>query len=234
MNTNNKFDLWLVRISYIAQVGLFFLTTFTIFYTVIPIYQNANLQESIAKKELEYEKLKEKQRILYLNLRREYSRKYVIDAISQCSPTEILMRQPSEDDIRKPHNVIMNEFKKHLDKDLSGCFEKVFYENHYVKELNDNDQQDILHKIKSLTPSITKLHEKYEANFKDNNSLLNAGKESSTSLKKTEEFLISTGNYSDGNKKDFENSYVESGAYDLVVKYGFEINNLFSNTIKYN
>ncbi len=46
MNTNTKFDLWLIRVSYIAQVGLFFLTTFTIFYTVIPIYQNANLQES--------------------------------------------------------------------------------------------------------------------------------------------------------------------------------------------
>ena len=54
MNTNSKFDLWLVRISYIAQVGLFFLTTFTIYYTVIPIYQNASLQEAIAKKEVEY------------------------------------------------------------------------------------------------------------------------------------------------------------------------------------
>ncbi|ECS9194333.1 hypothetical protein DC276_23445, partial [Salmonella enterica subsp. enterica serovar Reading] len=80
MNTNTKFDLWLIRVSYIAQVGLFFLTTFTIFYTVIPIYQNANLQESIAKKEIEYKQLQDKEKTLYLKLRKEYSRKYVVDA----------------------------------------------------------------------------------------------------------------------------------------------------------
>ncbi|EDV7468408.1 hypothetical protein OHE91_05945, partial [Escherichia coli] len=79
MNTNTKFDLWLIRVSYIAQVGLFFLTTFTIFYTVIPIYQNANLQESIAKKEIEYKQLQDKEKTLYLKLRKEYSRKYVVD-----------------------------------------------------------------------------------------------------------------------------------------------------------
>lgn len=64
MNVNGKFDLWLVRISYIAQVGLFFLTIFTIYFTVIPIYQNASLQESIAKKEIEYKQL-ERKRTLY-------------------------------------------------------------------------------------------------------------------------------------------------------------------------
>ena len=234
MNTNTKFHLWLIRISYIAQVGLFFLTTFTIFYTVIPIYQNANLQESIAKKEVEYKQLKEKEINLYSKLRKEYSRKYVIDPISKCSPTEILMHQPSEDDLKKTHDVIMNELKTIMNKDVTGCFEDTFYNNQYIKELSDSDQQDILHKIKSLPPSIAKLHEKYEADFNDNAKLLLIGKESSTRLKKVEDFLTETGNYTATHKNDFENSYIESGAFDLVVKYGFELNDLFSKTIRYN
>ncbi|ECY8651449.1 hypothetical protein F7K02_21475, partial [Salmonella enterica subsp. enterica serovar Reading] len=147
MNTNTKFDLWLIRVSYIAQVGLFFLTTFTIFYTVIPIYQNANLQESIAKKEIEYKQLQDKEKTLYLKLRKEYSRKYVVDAISQCSPTEILMHQPSEDDSKKSHDVRMKELKTLLNKDITSCFEKTFYSNPYIKELRDTDQQNILLKI---------------------------------------------------------------------------------------
>lgn len=234
MNINNKFDLWLVRVSYIAQVGLFFLTTFTIFYTVVPIYQNANLQESIAKKEIEYKQLQEKESVLYSNIRKEYSRKFVIDAISQCSPTEILMRQPSEDDIKKPHEVRMNELSIVFDKDVAGCLENVFYDNSYIKELKDIDQQDILKKLKSLSFTITKLREKYEINYKDHSKLLSEGREKSTNLKRMETFLIETGNYTKDSKKDFDNSYVQSGAYDLVVKYGFEINDILFKTLKYN
>lgn len=216
MNTNTKFDLWLIRVSYIAQVGLFFLTTFTIFYTVIPIYQNANLQESIAKKEIEYKQLQDKEKTLYLKLRKEYSRKYVVDAISQCSPTEILMRQPSEDDSKKSHDVRMKELKTFLNKDITSCFEKTFYSNPYIKELRDTDQQNILLKIKNLSPSITKLHEKYKAEFDDDSKLLNTGKEKSTRLKEVEDYLIGIGGYTENSKKDFENSYIESGAYDVI------------------
>ncbi|KAB1448551.1 hypothetical protein [Bordetella bronchiseptica] len=46
-------DTWLVRGSHIAQVGLFVLTLWALFYTVIPLYKTAALEEQIARREAE-------------------------------------------------------------------------------------------------------------------------------------------------------------------------------------
>src|SRR5690242_5684244 len=46
-------DTWLVRGSHIAQLGLFVLTLLALFYTVIPLYKTAALEEQIARKEAE-------------------------------------------------------------------------------------------------------------------------------------------------------------------------------------
>lgn len=46
-------DIWLVRGSHIAQVGLFALTLWALFYTVIPLYKTAALEEQISRREAE-------------------------------------------------------------------------------------------------------------------------------------------------------------------------------------
>lgn len=46
-------DTWLIRGSHIAQVGLFALTLWALFYTVIPLYKTAALEEQIARREAE-------------------------------------------------------------------------------------------------------------------------------------------------------------------------------------
>lgn len=46
-------DIWLARGSHIAQVGLFALTLWALFYTVIPLYKTAALEEQIARREAE-------------------------------------------------------------------------------------------------------------------------------------------------------------------------------------
>lgn len=46
-------DRWLPRISHISQLGLFILTIGALYFTVIPLYQKALLEEAIAQKEVE-------------------------------------------------------------------------------------------------------------------------------------------------------------------------------------
>ena len=48
-----KIDVYLSRISHLVQVGLFSVTLLTIYYTVIPLYKSAQMEESLAKKEIE-------------------------------------------------------------------------------------------------------------------------------------------------------------------------------------
>lgn len=49
----SSLDIWLSRGSHIAQVGLFILTIAALFYTVIPLYKTAALEEQIARREAE-------------------------------------------------------------------------------------------------------------------------------------------------------------------------------------
>lgn len=53
-------DAWLARGSHIAQVGLFVLTLWTLFYTVIPLYKTAALEEQIARREAELKAAEQK------------------------------------------------------------------------------------------------------------------------------------------------------------------------------
>ena len=52
-STRGSLDAWLVRLSHLSQFGLLLFTVGTIYFTVIPLYQKALLEESIAKKEIE-------------------------------------------------------------------------------------------------------------------------------------------------------------------------------------
>lgn len=46
-------DIWLQRIAHLTQVGLLCLGVFGYFYTVLPVFQNQQLQEQAARLELE-------------------------------------------------------------------------------------------------------------------------------------------------------------------------------------
>ena len=54
--SDSLWDKWLPRLSHFSQFGLFIFTVGTIYFTVIPLYQKALLEEAIAKKEIELRK----------------------------------------------------------------------------------------------------------------------------------------------------------------------------------
>jgi hypothetical protein len=49
----SNMDVWLSRLSHISQFGLFALTIGALYFTVIPLYKTAALEESIARRESE-------------------------------------------------------------------------------------------------------------------------------------------------------------------------------------
>ena len=61
----SKFDIYLARVSSLVQIGLFAVALATIYFTVIPLYKAAQVEEALARKELEYERLSKKVDILY-------------------------------------------------------------------------------------------------------------------------------------------------------------------------
>ncbi|KLQ31005.1 hypothetical protein U0102_15945 [Enterobacter hormaechei] len=231
MNVNSKFDLWLVRISYIAQVGLFFLTIFTIYFTVIPIYQNASLQESIAKKEIEYKQLERKENELYIHLRSEYLKRISVVLITTCSPTNILMRQPSRKEMDKPHKQKMDELKAVFDRDVGECLRETVSNSSYLKELKVNDQKKVSSSIDTITLGIKSLHDKYSDKLKDTSELLQLGRGKASHSSELERFLITHGLDTEKSKLQLEDNYIRAGAYSLVTEYGFKINDLISEKL---
>lgn len=66
---NTKFDIYLSRATGLVQIGLFIVTLLTLYFTVIPLYKNAQLEEVIAKKELELASLNRALSDLYVRVR---------------------------------------------------------------------------------------------------------------------------------------------------------------------
>lgn len=59
-NGRASLDAWLGRGSHIAQVGLFVITLWALFFTVIPLYKTAALEEQIARREAELKAAEQK------------------------------------------------------------------------------------------------------------------------------------------------------------------------------
>lgn len=69
-NAMNKIDLYLSRMASFVQIGLFVVTLLTLYFTVIPLYKSAQMEEVLAKKELELESMNRKIKDLYITMRR--------------------------------------------------------------------------------------------------------------------------------------------------------------------
>lgn len=177
MNASTKFDVWLVRLSYIAQVGLFIITIFTIFYTVIPLYQNASLQESIAKKEKQLKLLK-KQAFEYYSDRRamglnDYIRSIGLQCTSLLEPILVPL-PPSTDETfvyipnkinRNLKNCMMDEVK------VSKITERL---NKDDKELFFIDVNNVIKESMAIQSAYLKKYNEYVEKSKGDDSVLAA------------------------------------------------------------
>ena len=92
----SSLDIWLSRGSNIAQVGLFALTLAALYYTVIPLYKTAALEEQIAQREAQLKTVEnrlaatesavtEAKESLYREKRGEALRRFILTVGPKCS-----------------------------------------------------------------------------------------------------------------------------------------------------
>jgi hypothetical protein len=104
----------LQRGSHLAQAGLFILTIFTLFYTVIPLYQTAGLQEAIARQEKELEALRAQAAQNYHEQRQRMLRMLAHTAMPDCTGLMEPMPAINDPERRKRTGVFMRS-------DVSEC-----------------------------------------------------------------------------------------------------------------
>lgn len=137
MSQDNKIDLWLKRIGYISQIGTLIVMIITIFYTVIPLYRTAFLEESIAKKENELKDLANRIRDYEIKERQllidDYVRTVSFSCTSISKPILVPLPPESIDDLYKEELTLLNE-------NIEACLKKPEYIDKVMNKLSDKDK----------------------------------------------------------------------------------------------
>jgi hypothetical protein len=129
--------LWLLRISYFSQVGLFSLTIFGFYYTVIPLYQKAVLDEAIAMKEIELKAMQKSLEADYSEIRGYVVNQFVFSAGAECTGLLIRIEDPSTDQQSRSNE--KSWISETLDLDSAACLRKMFTGNGRLKQLRKTD-----------------------------------------------------------------------------------------------
>lgn len=90
-NTKCHIDVWLERLSQVSHLGLFVITMLTIYFTVIPLYEKALLDEEIARKEIVLGELKKELVAYHIKNRASIVQDLVRWAQIECSGVGIKM-----------------------------------------------------------------------------------------------------------------------------------------------
>ncbi|MGG4675639.1 hypothetical protein ACLPIF_20640 [Providencia sp. Me1] len=142
-----KFDLWLKRAGYITQICILFIMIFTIFHSVIPLYQNASLQESIARKEIELSKLSKKVK-QYEQMRRDLTIGSFFARLGfDCT---FISDDPNA---RKKSKAVLME-PDLLNRDIEGCIKNSNKYEELLDSLNSNEQKIFRKHIQKLIDSV--------------------------------------------------------------------------------
>lgn len=236
MNVKTKFDLWLVRFSYIAQIAILFITVFTLFYTVVPLYQNAALQESIAKKELEMKELKSNIDRLNADYTRQIVNSFVFQVGKICSPSLTFLLKPVvvssvdvDERIREDEKRI-NEYKDALNINIYNCLTSAAKNSSLLSKLNAEDFSRVLSNIDSIEPNLNKIRANAQKNLNNNNKLKEIGILQIDKYKVSDKNMISLGMTKAQLQRENDMSALVLGADDVFYNYGNDVMMLIKNT----
>jgi hypothetical protein len=159
----NSADIWLSRLSHISQFGLFALTIGAFYFTVIPLYKTAALEENIARKEDELSTINKKLNEATSSLKKiktevyERNRKDLIEGIVSRSPyCSGLMTPPS-----KRNSPIERELGHNTLKiDAADCLTRAFNEWSSNTALTAADYSHLKNTVKEISENLSRLQKK--------------------------------------------------------------------------
>ncbi|UVM53473.1 hypothetical protein LOY37_13900 [Pseudomonas sp. B21-012] len=203
-----KIDIYLSRISQLVQVGLFITTLLTIYYTVIPLYKSAQLEESLARKEAEYESLSVKAKdILYKVNGWEYQQ--FVRIASECSGVPEVFLKDEKPSIGNRPAV-----------EVDACLHTVLAKFKFT-DLSSEKNTEIHARVASVRPVLFSIYKDYSNRFDEYPSKIDQdmknGKTPRSSIDQLDQLVGDLGyRISDNQKRD---SYVNSGR--LEITYGY-------------
>lgn len=146
-------DTWLSRISYFSQFGLFVVTIGGLYFTVLPLYQKAILEEAIARKELELAASEKFIEQSYDRLRAFTVKEFVLDASFQCSSLRFPARAlRASNEESSPAASSREEI---FSINAGACLKEVFQKSKTLKELRPNDLQTLASHIERIVADLT-------------------------------------------------------------------------------
>ncbi len=154
MSESKKIDLYLQRLSHITQFFLFLFTILGFYFVVLPIYQKDVLQESIAKKELELEKVNESLLQSYSTIRNYAVRRFIFLAGAECSG--LLISPPILSSYRESKGELINYTEKVLNIESTKCLKELFDELDDMQLLNTIDYLYFQDKVAFISRKLDK------------------------------------------------------------------------------
>ena len=176
--TGNRLDIYLQRFSYVSQIVLCLLTAWALFYTVIPLYQKALLDEAIAKKEVELKEataatarkeveLKEASAALekaYRRIKFSVVKDFVFMTGAKC--TNLLWRpQPPLGPLGKPPPSTPPPFTELFELDVPGCITREAEKYLPLEELRPEDRKLFDNNISALNQELPIIRERVKAEY---------------------------------------------------------------------
>lgn len=160
-----RFDLWLQRASHISQFGLFLFSIGTIYFTVIPLYQKALLDEQIARKEADLIRTQGLLDAAQSKVRLSFLGTFVFNAGAECSG--LLVPPPPMaklgDDLSKRETYA----KKILAINPVQCMNDVFASSLLKQDLGPQDLAIVQNAISRIASELEKSRQKALARYEN-------------------------------------------------------------------
>jgi len=131
--------------SHIAQIVMMLLTAGGLFFTVIPLYQKAAVDEQIAKQQIKLDQLERQLKLGYRKIRANAVRQYVFAAGAQC--TGLMLPAPT---IRSDGSV-PDIPRQILQIDVSECMRRLKESSTPLRDLTQSDFQTLKASIRQAS-----------------------------------------------------------------------------------
>lgn len=145
-------DVWLPRISHFSQFGLFVITIGGFYFTVLPLYQKAVLEEVIAQKEVQLVASEKALNRSYIRLRGFAIKEFIFSTSAKCSG--LLISPKTLQSLHKKPSSSPSIAEEIFNIKIEKCIREDFEKSKSLKELNSADLQVLASNVNRIIADI--------------------------------------------------------------------------------
>ena len=167
----DRSDKWLARFSHGAQFVLSVVTAASLLFTVIPLYQKAVLEESLAKKEVELKVVEKTLESQYVKVRDFFVRGFVMFSGPECTG---LMRPPER--LSDGSAKSRDRFDEFANIDPSACLLKALEQSGHNAQLRQQHAKVFENSVRRVADDLAGIKESFQKKTAKDLLLVESGK----------------------------------------------------------